>query len=60
MLQAVQLLAAVSLIPPHGHERVLEAITISGEMKGCERFQQVVKGLSVKAHPSLAVSFDSS
>jgi diaphanous 2 len=60
MHQAVQLLAAVSLIPPLGYERVLEAITIAGEMKCCERFQQVVEGLAVKSHPSLVVSFDTS
>jgi len=60
MHQAVLLLAAVSLIPPTGHESVLEAITIAGEMKGCERFQQVVQGLLVKSHPSLVVSFDTS
>jgi diaphanous 2 len=60
MHQAVVVLAAVSLIPPLGHERVLEAITIAGEMKGCERFHQVVQGLLVKSHPSLVVSFDTS
>lgn len=60
MHQAVLMLAAVSLIPPLGHERILEAITIAGEMKSCERFQQVVLGLSVKGHPSLVVSFDTS
>jgi diaphanous 2 len=56
MQQAVQVLAAVCLIPPLGHERVLEAITMTGEIKGCERFQQVVQGLVVKSHPSLIVS----
>jgi diaphanous 2 len=57
MQQAVQVLAAVCLIPPLGHERVLEAITMTGEIKGRERFQQVVQGLMVKSHPSLIVSF---
>ncbi|PNF42312.1 hypothetical protein B7P43_G05496 [Cryptotermes secundus] len=55
MQQAVQVLAAVCLIPPVGHERVLEAITMTGEIKGRERFQQVVQGLMVKSHPSLIV-----
>lgn len=55
MQQAVQVLAAVCLIPPVGHERVLEAITMTGEIKGCERFHQVVQGLLVKSHPSLLV-----
>jgi hypothetical protein len=51
MQQAVQVLAAVSLIPPLGHESVLEAITMTGEIKGFERFQQVVQGLSVWVGP---------
>ncbi|KAJ4443300.1 hypothetical protein ANN_04968 [Periplaneta americana] len=55
MQQAVQVLAAVCLIPPSGHERVLEAITMTGEIKGRERFQPVVQGLMVKSHPSLTV-----
>jgi len=58
MQQAVQVLAAVCLIPPSGHERVLEAITMTGEIKGRERFQPVVQGLMVKSHPSLTVSYD--
>ena len=63
MQQAVQVLAAICLIPSSGneratsgHERVLEAITMSGEIKGRERFEPVVQGLMVKSHPSLAVS----
>lgn len=57
MQQAVQVLAAICLIPPSGHERVLEAITMTGEIKGRERFQPVVQGLMVKSHPSLTVSY---
>lgn len=46
MLEAVKVLAAVCLIPPDGHERVIEAITISGEMqRQPNRFQQVVNAL---------------
>ncbi|KDR17398.1 Protein diaphanous, partial [Zootermopsis nevadensis] len=55
MQQAVQVLAAICLIPPSGHERVLEAITMTGEIKGRERFQPVVQGLMVKSHSSLTV-----
>ncbi|PSN30139.1 Protein diaphanous [Blattella germanica] len=55
MQQAVQVLAAICLIPPSGHERVLEAITMTGEIKGRERFEPVVQGLMVKSHPSLTV-----
>jgi len=55
MLEAVKLLAAVCLIPPDGHERVVEAITMSGEIKGRERFQSVVQGLLIKENDSLRV-----
>lgn len=54
MLEAVKLLAAVCLIPPpdgqgkDGHEKALEAITMSGEFKGRERFEPIVQGLLIK------------
>lgn len=54
MLEAVKLLAAVCLIPPisgsgkDGHEKALEAITMSGELKGRERFEPIVQGLLIK------------
>ena len=35
--EAVKLLGAICLIPPDGHEKTLEAITIAAEMKGGER-----------------------
>lgn len=34
MLEAVKVLAAVCLIPPDGHDKVIKAITMSGELKG--------------------------
>ena len=34
MQEAVKLMAAICLVPPDGHEKTLEAITIAGEMKG--------------------------
>ncbi|XP_063219909.1 protein diaphanous-like [Bacillus rossius redtenbacheri] len=56
MLEVVKLLAAVCLIPPSGHEKALEAITMSGEFKRVERFQPIVQGLLIKGHPSLTVA----
>ncbi|XP_026682784.1 protein diaphanous, partial [Diaphorina citri] len=50
MLEAVKVLAAVCLIPPDGHDKVIKAITMSGELKGKERFQPVVQGLMVKGN----------
>ena len=37
--EAVKLLGAICLIPPDGHEKTLEAITIAAEMKGGERYE---------------------
>lgn len=57
MLEAVRVLAAVCLIPPDGHERVIEAITMSGEMRRLtNRFQPVVDAL-LKGNPQLRVSY---
>ena len=53
MQEAVKLMAAICLVPPDGHEKTLEAITIAGEMKGTsgagggERFGPIVQGLLV-------------
>ena len=53
MQEAVKLMAAICLVPPDGHEKTLEAITIAGEMKGAggagggERFGPIVQGLLV-------------
>lgn len=53
MQEAVKLMAAICLVPPDGHEKTLEAITIAGEMKsnlgagGENRFEPIVKGLLV-------------
>ena len=53
MLEAVKLMAAVCLVPPDGHEKTLEAITIAGEMRGSERFAPIVQGLLVKHNEPL-------
>merc|ERR550519_1836284 len=56
MMEAVKLLAAISLVPPNGHERTLEAITIAGEINGRERFQPIVSGLLLRNNETLRVS----
>ncbi|KAL0280838.1 UNVERIFIED_CONTAM: hypothetical protein PYX00_002011 [Menopon gallinae] len=56
MFEVVQVLAAVCLIPPDGHDRVMEAITISAEIKGKERFQPIVQGLLAKNNENLRVA----
>ena len=35
--EAVKLLGAICMVPPDGHDKTLEAITIAAEMKGGER-----------------------
>ena len=34
---------SLSQVPPDGHEKTLEAITIAGEVKGRDRFQPIVQ-----------------
>ncbi|XP_066990875.2 protein diaphanous isoform X2 [Anabrus simplex] len=53
MLEAVKLLAAVCLVPPDGHEKAVEAITMSGELNGRERFQPVLQGLAISGNDPL-------
>lgn len=57
MLEAVKILAAVCLVPPDGHGKVLEAITINGELKEIERFSPIIAGLQTKSNDTLRVSF---
>ena len=45
MVEAVNLLTSFTLVPPDGHERVLEAITYSGQLKKYPRFLPIVKAL---------------
>lgn len=56
MLEAVKMLGAVCIIPENGHERAIEAITMSGELKGQERFSPVVQGLMNTANEPLRVA----
>lgn len=53
MLEAVKLMAAICLVPPDGHEKTLEAITIAGEMKGGDRFAPIVQGLMLRGNEAL-------
>ena len=62
MRDAVELMAAVCLLPPDGHEKTLEAITIAGEMSqmsnasgqgGSERFGPIVQGLLISNNEQL-------
>ncbi|CAB0007521.1 unnamed protein product [Nesidiocoris tenuis] len=47
MLEAVRILAAACLVPPDGHSKVLEAISMNGEFKDAERFAPIVQGLQI-------------
>ena len=62
MQDAVKLMAAVCLVPPDGHEKTLEAITIAGEMSqmsssnvqgASERFGPIVQGLLISNNEQL-------
>lgn len=56
MLEAVKVLAAVSLIPPNGHEKALEAITMSADIENRCRFLPIVQGLKSIGNEVLRVS----
>lgn len=55
MLETVKVLAAVCLIPPNGHERVLEAITKCNESNNTERFEPILRGLEITGNEQLRV-----
>ncbi|XP_048243812.1 protein diaphanous homolog 2-like isoform X2 [Haliotis rufescens] len=48
MLEAVRLLAAICLVPPNGHERALEGITVCGEIRSQERFIPIIMGMGMR------------
>jgi diaphanous 2 len=58
MLETVKVLAAVCLIPPSGHEKVLEAITMSAESNNIERFRPILQGLMTQGNEQLRVSME--
>merc|ERR1719187_222317 len=55
-LDSVKLMAAVCLVPPDGHDKTLEAITIAGEVKQRERFQPIIQGLLIRNNEPLRVA----
>lgn len=55
MLETVKVLAAVCLIPPNGHEKALEAITLSAECNNTERFGPILQGLRITSNETLRV-----
>jgi len=55
-LDAVKLMAAVCLVPPDGHDKTLEAITVGGEVRGVDRFQPIVQGLLICNNDPLRVA----
>ena len=46
MVETVKILTSISLVPPDGHERVLEAITCSAQLKGNPRFHPIIEPLA--------------
>ncbi|XP_039298109.1 protein diaphanous [Nilaparvata lugens] len=62
MLEAVKMLGAVCLVHDweddgfSGHKKAIEAITMSGELKGRERFTPVVQGLMIHGNEPLRVA----
>ncbi|CAN8032239.1 unnamed protein product, partial [Ixodes persulcatus] len=53
MVDVMKLLAAVSIVPPNGHEQVLRAITECAEAEEHERFAPIVAGLGCKENDAL-------
>nr|ALX18034.1 diaphanous-related formin [Lymnaea stagnalis]ALX18035.1 diaphanous-related formin [Lymnaea stagnalis] len=56
MLEAVRLLAAMCLVPPNGHEKVLEGLTVCGEIRSQERFVPIISGLAMRDNPAMQVA----
>ncbi|XP_041359687.1 protein diaphanous homolog 2-like isoform X2 [Gigantopelta aegis] len=56
MLEAVRLLAAVCLVPPNGHDRVLEGITVCSEIRNQERFIPIIMGLGMRDNLPMQVA----
>ncbi|XP_052796473.1 protein diaphanous homolog 2-like isoform X5 [Mya arenaria] len=56
MLEAVRLLAAVCLVPPNGHEKALEGITVCGEIRNQERFVPIIMGLGMRDNQPMQVA----
>ena len=56
MLEAVRLLAAICIVPPDGHEKVLEGITVCGDIRGRDRFVPIIMGLGMRDNQPMQVA----
>lgn len=56
MLESVRLLAAVSLVPPNGHRKALEGITVCGEIRSQDRFVPIIMGLGMRDNQPMQVA----
>ncbi|KAL5011351.1 hypothetical protein ScPMuIL_009902 [Solemya velum] len=56
MLEAVRLLGAICLVPPDGHEKALEGITVCGEIRGRDRFIPIIMGLGMMDNTPMQVA----
>ncbi|CAH1777867.1 unnamed protein product, partial [Owenia fusiformis] len=56
MLEAVRILAAICLVPPDGHDKVLEGITICGEIRSQDRLTPIIMGLAMEDNSSMRVA----
>lgn len=57
MQESAKLLAAISILADlHGHERVLEAITIAAENQGRDRFVPIVQGVTLRDNEQTRLS----
>nr|QAT94453.1 diaphonous [Bradybaena similaris] len=56
MLEAVRCLAAICLVPPDGHDKVLGGITTAGDILHQDRFQPIIMGLKMRDNPAMQVA----
>lgn len=55
MIDILRLLAAVSLVPPRGHYKALEAVTTFSQQKGCGRFGILFQAVKANEFESAAL-----
>ncbi|KAL8566717.1 hypothetical protein ACOMHN_050365 [Nucella lapillus] len=48
MLEAIRLLAAMCFVPPSGHVKTLEGITVCGEIRNQDRFIPMIMGMGMR------------
>ncbi|XP_065320815.1 protein diaphanous homolog 2-like isoform X1 [Gordionus sp. m RMFG-2023] len=56
MNDTVKIMAAFCLIPPDGHSKVLQALTICWDDNNTDRFQPIIMALQINNHLNLQVS----